>query len=340
MIREAIGALATGRSLDTTETSCVMQEIMQGEATPAQIAAFVMGLRMKGETADEIAGMAKVMLSRAVRIYPGAELDTCGTGGDGSRSFNISTAAAFVAAGAGVKVAKHGNRAMSSQCGSADVLESLGVKMDLEPDHVEECVRQVGIGFLFAPRFHPAMKHAAAPRKDIGVRTVFNILGPLCNPAGARTQLLGVAEPGLVEKMAGVLHQLGFQRAMVVHGEDGLDEISLSGKTTVCELHRGRMDTYVVSPADFGLQSAAREELAGGTAEDNATLLRDVLERCRGARRDVVVMNAAAGLMVAGVAGTLREGAELASDSIDSGQALKKLNALAEYSHSFDRATV
>ncbi len=338
MIREAIGALVAGRSLDTMETSCVMHEIMQGEATPAQIAAFVIGLRMKGETADEIAGMAGAMLSRAVRIDAGAELDTCGTGGDGSHSFNISTAAAFVAAGAGVKVAKHGNRAMSSRCGSADVLETLGVGLDLEPDQVERCIRQVGIGFLFAPRFHPAMKYAAAPRKEIGVRTVFNILGPLCNPAGARAQLLGVAEPGLVEKMAGVLHRLGFQRAMVVHGEDGLDEISPSGKTTVCELDGGRMSTYAVGPADFGLRPAVWKELEGGSADDNARLLRDVLAGRRDARRDVVVMNAAAGLMVAGRVRTLRDGVEMATDSIDSGRALKKLSALSEFSRSFARA--
>ncbi|MCK5213397.1 MAG: anthranilate phosphoribosyltransferase, partial [Dehalococcoidia bacterium] len=228
---------------------------------------------------------------------------------------------------------------MSSQCGSADVLEALGVRLDLEPEHVERCIREVGIGFLFAPRFHPAMKHAAAPRKEIGVRTVFNILGPLCNPAGARAQLLGVAEPGLVEKMAGVLQRLGFQRAMIVHGEDGLDEISLSGKTMVCELDHGRMDTYMVGPDDFGLQATAREELAGGTVEDNATLLRNVLGCERGARRDVVVMNAAAGLKVSGAARTFKEGVELASDSIDSGRALKKLDALAEFSRSYGRVT-
>ncbi|MBN1855338.1 MAG: anthranilate phosphoribosyltransferase [Dehalococcoidia bacterium] len=333
MIRDAIGALATGRSLDATETACVMREIMQGDATPAQIGAFVMGLRMKGETADEIAGMARAMLSCAVRIDPGADLDTCGTGGDGSRSFNISTAAAFVASGAGVRVAKHGNRAMSSQCGSADVLEALGVRLDLEPDEVKQCITEMGIGFLFAPRFHPAMKYAAGPRREIGVRTVFNILGPLCNPAGARTQLLGVAEPALVEKMAGVLHRLGFQRAMVVHGEDGLDEISPSGKTIICELNYGRMKTYSVVPGDFGLKPTEREELAGGTARDNAALLRDVLVgRRRGPCRDVVVMNAAAGLMVAGAARTLREGAEMAFHSIDSGRALKKLDSLAEFS--------
>ena len=332
MIRDAIATIVAGRSLDMPDASRVMDEIMQGEATPAQVAAFVVGLRMKGETPGEIAGLAMAMRARAVQIDPGAELDTCGTGGDGSQSFNISTAAAFVAAGAGVRVAKHGNRAMSSRCGSADVLEALGVRMELQPHDVERCITQVGIGFLFAPLFHPAMKHAAGPRREIGVRTVFNILGPLCNPAGARTQLLGVAEPSLVETMAGVLGRLGCRRAMVVHGEDGLDEVSLSGRTTVCELTDGQLRTYTLTPEDFGLPYVSREQLEGGSSEDNARLLRDVLTGKAGPHRDVVVANAAAALYVAGVAGNVREGVNVATDVLESGRALERLEQLVRFS--------
>jgi anthranilate phosphoribosyltransferase len=334
MIRDAIASIVAGRSLDTSDASRVMSEVMDGDATPAQIAALVVGLRMKGETPDEIAGLAMAMRGRSVHIDPAADLDTCGTGGDGSQSFNISTAAAFVAAGAGVRVAKHGNRAMSSRCGSADVLESLGVRLDLQPDAVECCVSRVGIGFLFAPLFHPAMKHAAGPRREIGVRTVFNILGPLCNPAGARTQLLGVAEPSLVETMAGVLGRLGCSRAMVVHGEDGLDEVSLAGRTMVCELTDGRLCRYTLSPQDFGLPFVPREKLEGGSSEENAAILRDVLTGRPGPHRDVVVANAAAALYVAGVAGSVREGVGVAGHVLDSGQALSRLEDLVRFSRS------
>ncbi len=331
MIRDAIATIVSGGSLNTGMATDVMHEIMVGEATPAQVAAFVVGLRMKGETPGEIAGMAMAMRAHAVHIDPAAELDTCGTGGDGSLSFNISTAAAFVAAAAGVRVAKHGNRAMSSHCGSADVLEALGVKLDLSPDNVERCIHQVGIGFLFAPVFHPAMRYAAGPRKDVGVRTVFNILGPLCNPAGARAQLLGVADPSLVETMAGVLRSLGSLRAMVVHGEDGLDEVTLSGRTSVCELREGRLNSYYLSPDDFGLPPVPREQLGGGSSEENARLLRAVLSGRRGAHFDVVAANAAAALYIAAAVDTLKEGVRVATGILASGQALAKLDELVRF---------
>ncbi len=328
MIRDAIATLVSGRSLNSSAASSVMSEVMDGEATPAQIAAFVVALRTKGETAEEVAGLASAMLSRAIRIDAGAELDTCGTGGDGSRSFNISTAAAFVAAGAGVRVAKHGNRAMSSSCGSADVLEALGVRIDLEPEYVGRCIREVGIGFMFAPKFHPAMKHAAGPRREIGVRTVFNVLGPLCNPAGAAAQLLGVADTALVDLMAHALMRLGIRRAMVVHGEDGLDELTLSGPTNVCEIRDGRQERFVVSPEDFGLQRTAGALLCGGTAGENAALLKAVLSGERGAHRDVVILNAGAALTVSGAADGLAQGIKLAEEVIDTGKALSRLDAL------------
>jgi len=331
MIRDAIATIVGGGSLDESMATGVMREIMAGEATPAQVAAFMVGLRMKGETPDEIAGLATAMRERAVRIDSAAELDTCGTGGDGSHSFNISTAAAFVAAAAGVRVAKHGNRAMSSSCGSADVLEALGVRLDLQPAEVERCIGQVGIGFLFAPVFHPAMKHAAGPRREIGIRSVFNILGPLCNPAGAPAQLLGVADPSLVETMAGVLHRLGCCRAMVVHGEDGLDEVTLSGRTTVCELMDGRLRTYTLFPEDFGLPVRSREQLNGGSCEENARLLRAVLVGRPGPHFDVVAANSAAALYVSGVAKTLREGVSIATDVLTSGRGLEKLDQLVRF---------
>jgi anthranilate phosphoribosyltransferase len=339
MIREAIAEIVAGRSLKTDEAARVMDEVMQGEATPAQIAAFAVALAMKGETPDEMVGLARTMLANAVRIDPGAELDTCGTGGDGSHSFNISTAAAFVAAGAGVKVAKHGNRAMSSKCGSADVLEALGVRLDLQPAEVERCIRDVGIGFLYAPAFHPAMRHASAPRREVGVRTVFNVLGPLCNPARPGAQLLGVATPALLPKMAFVLGQLGCGRAMVVHGEDGIDEMTLRGKTLVCELEGGKLSSYEVRPGDFGLAGDADGACAGGSCEQNAALLRDVLSGAPGTYRDVVVMNSAAALRVAGVARDLRDGAGIAREVLDSGNARMKLEQLVGFCRSTAGAT-
>jgi len=335
MIKEAIQALASGRSLTMEEAATVMEEIMRGEATPAQIAAFVTALRLKEETVDEIVGLAKTMRSKAIPVTVDEPVvDTCGTGGDGLQTFNISTAAAFVAAGAGLKVAKHGNRAMSSHCGSADVLEALGVKIDLNAEQVQRCLEEVGIGFMFAPAFHPAMKYAAAPRREIGIRTVFNILGPLTNPAGAKAQVLGVADGSLVEKLALVLQSLGCQRAIVVHGEDGLDEITLTGKTQVCELKDGRTKSYSISPEDFGLLRADLSSLRGGTADENATLLRNILAGAPGHQRDVVLMNAAAALVVGDRSPSLQQGVALAREVIDSGHALAKLEQLIEFSQS------
>lgn len=332
MIREAIGALVAGRSLDGMETSCVMHEIMQGEATPAQIAAFVTALRMKGETVDEIVGLARAMISNSMRIaVDGPVVDTCGTGGDGRGSFNISTAAAFVVAGAGLRVAKHGNRAMSSRCGSADVLEALGVRIDLEPEQVKRCVQEVGIGFLFAPVFHPAMRFAAAPRREIGIRTVFNILGPLCNPAGATSQLLGVADGSLLQKMALVLQGLGCHHAVVVHGGDGLDEVTTTGATSICELKDGEVRGYSVSPEDLGLDRTEPDSLSGGALDENAATLRGVLEGRPGPRRDVVLANAAAALLAGDAVQTLADGVSLAGITVDGGYALAKLEHLVEF---------
>jgi len=335
MIREAIQTLVSGSSLTMEEAASVMEEIMQGEATPAQFGAFVTALRLKGETVDEIVGLAKTMRAQAVPVAIAEKVvDTCGTGGDGSATFNISTADAFVAAGAGLKVAKHGNRAMSSQCGSADVLEALGVRIDLNAEGVQRCLYEVGIGFMFAPVFHPAMKYAAVPRREIGIRTVFNILGPLTNPAGAEAQVLGVADETLVEKLALVLKSLGCHHALVVHGEDGLDEITVTGKTQVCELKDGSIKSYSISPEDFGLPQASPNSLRGGTLDENAALLRRVLVGTPGPQQDVVLMNAAAVLLAGDSVGTLQQGAALARKVIDEGRALAKLEQLIEFSQS------
>ena len=336
MIKEAIQTLVSGRSLTMEEAASVMEEIMQGEVTPAQFGAFVTALRLKGETVDEIVGLAKTMRAKAIAVTIAEPVvDTCGTGGDGSHTFNISTVAAFVAAGDGLKVAKHGNRAMSSQCGSADVLEALGVKIDLNAEQVQRCLQEVGMGFMFAPVFHPAMKYASAPRREIGIRTVFNIIGPLTNPAGAKAQVLGVADGSLLEKLALVLQSLGCNHALVVHGEDGLDEITITGKTRVCELKGGRIKSYSISPWDFGLSQASLENLKGGSADENAALLRRILAGATGPQRDVVLMNAAAVLLVGEKVGTLQEGITLAKEIIDSGHALAKLEQLIVVSQSF-----
>ena len=323
MIKEAIGALVSGRSLTMEEAASVMDEIMRGEATLAQIGAFVTALRLKGETVDEIVGLARTMRSKAIPVSIAEPVvDTCGTGGDGLHTFNISTVAAFVAAGAGLKVAKHGNRAMSSRCGSADVLEALGVRIDLNAEQVQRCLQEVGMGFMFAPSFHPAMKYAAAPRREIGIRTVFNILGPLVSPAGARAQVLGVADESLVEKLALVLQGLGSHHALLVHGEDGLDEITIADRTEVCELKDGRINRYAISPEDFGLPRAGLDSLKGGTIEENATLLREILA------------GAAAVLLAGDSVATLPQGVALAREVIDSGQALAKLEQLIKFSRS------
>lgn len=335
MIKEAIQTLVSGHSLTMEEAASVMEEIMQGEVTPAQFGAFVTALRLKGETVEEIVGLARTMRAKAVPVAVVEPLvDTCGTGGDGSHTFNISTAAAFVATGAGLKVAKHGNRAMSSQCGSADVLEALGVKIDLNAEQVQRCLQEVGMGFMFAPMFHPAMKYAAAPRREIGIRTVFNILGPLTNPADAKAQVLGVADGSLVEKLASVLQGLGCHHALVVHGEDGLDEITITGKTQVCELKDGHIKSYSISPEDFGLPRASLDSLKGGTVDKNATLLRSILAGAPGPQRDVVLMNAAAVLLAGDRVETLQQGAALAGEVIDGGNALAKLEQLVELSQS------
>jgi len=335
MIKEAIASLVSGHSLTTDEAAQVMEEIMQGKATPAQFGAFVTALRIKGETVDEIVGLARTMRANALPVnIDGPVVDTCGTGGDGSHTFNISTAAAFVAAGAGLKVAKHGNRAMSSQCGSADVLEALGVKIDLNAEQVQRCLKEVGIGFMFAPIFHPAMRYAAAPRREIGIRTIFNILGPLTNPAGARAQLLGVGDESLIEKLALVLQNLGCQHAFLVHGVDGLDEITITGETHVCELKNGRIKRYTVSPKDFGLPRASSDSIKGGDIKENADLLHSVLAGALGPQRDVVLMNAAAALVVGGKVETLQQGAAIAKEVIDNGNASAKLDQLIKFSRS------
>jgi len=329
MIKEAIDTLVSGQSLTMEQAASVMEEIMNNEATPAQFGAFVTALRLKGETVEEIAGMARVMRTRAVLVaVSGPLVDTCGTGGDGSQTFNISTAAAFVVAGAGLKVAKHGNRGMSSGCGSADVLEALGVKIDLGAREVEKCLEQVGIGFMFAPIFHPAMKYASAPRREIGIRTVFNILGPLTNPAAAQAQMLGVADRALTVKMAEVLKLLGCHHALVVHGEDGLDEITLGGQTTVCELEKGMIKGYSIDPEELGFSMVSMDSLRGGSPQENADMLLMVLKGEKGPRRDIVLLNAAAALVAGEKAETIKEGIALARETIDSGRALEKLEGL------------
>ena len=336
MIREAIELLVSGQPLSFEQAAGVMEELMSGEATPAQFAAFATALRIKGETVDEIAGLASVMRAKAVpvKVTPPV-VDTCGTGGDDSGSFNVSTAAALVVAGAGLKVAKHGNRAMSSHCGSADVLEALGVKIDLGAAAVAECMETVGIGFMFAQVFHPAMKHVAAPRREIGIRTVFNILGPLTNPARAEYQVIGVPTKELGGKIASVLHRLGTKHALVVHGTDGVDEISISGKSLVWEVNENEvLPPYEVSPEDFGFKKASLAEIKGGTREENAEMLRRILGGEKGPRRDVTVMNTAAALVAANRAANLKEGAAIAQEAIDSGQALQKLDGLVRLSQS------
>jgi anthranilate phosphoribosyltransferase len=337
MIIEAIDRLVRGESLSDAEAAGAMEEIMDGAATPAQIGAMLVALRMKGDTVEEITGLARVMRSRATPVEVGERevVDTCGTGGDRSGTFNISTAAAIVASAAGVPIAKHGNRAMSSRCGSADVLEALGVQINLDAEQVAACVRHAGIGFMFAPLFHPAMKHAAPVRRELGTRTVFNILGPLTNPAGARSQLLGVADPALAPKMAGALQMLGARRALVVHGHGGLDELSITG-TSVAYMVRGgepveRMD---INPEDAGLSVAPMEAIQGGTAEENADIIRGVLSGVGGPRRDVVLLNAAAALYAAEMVESIADGVAVAAEAIDSGVAERTLERLVEFTRS------
>ena len=329
MIREAIDAVVGGQSLSREDAASVMREIMEGEATPAQLGAFLTGLRIKGETALEIAGMAAVMREFALKVeVEGPLIDTVGTGGDGQNTFNISTATAFVAAAAGLKVAKHGNRAASGTCGSADVLEALGVQIELPPEGVARCIEEAGVGFMFAPVFHPAMRYAGPVRREIGIRTVFNILGPLTNPAGAQTQLLGVAFPELGETMAEVLGMLGANRAMIVHGHGGLDELSLSGESAVWEAREGALSRWTVKVEDTGLPVTPISSIRSGTKEENAATMRRLFEGETGPVRDFVLINSAGVLMAGDLAGTIREGVDKAAGLIDSGAALARLDQL------------
>jgi anthranilate phosphoribosyltransferase len=346
IITEAVRALVERRDLTRIEAAAAMDAIMSGAATNAQIAAFLTALRMKGETVEELIGFAQVMREKVARVPTRADetaaltgtdremlIDTCGTGGDASGTFNVSTATAFVVAGAGLKVAKHGNRSMSglsgaSLCGSADVVETLGVKLELTPEQVGRCVAEVGIGFLYAPLLHTAMKHVMAARREVGIRTVFNLLGPLTNPAGANAQVIGVAAATLTESLARVLAELGTYRAFVVHGADGLDEISNTGESRVSEVREGVVRTYTVRPEDFGMPRASIKDLLGGDREQNAEIIRAVLDGKPGPRRDIVLMNAAAALVAGGRARDLKDGAAVAAQSIDSRAARGKLDAL------------
>jgi len=342
MIKEAISLLVSGQSLTMEQAAEVMEEMTSGQVTPAQFGAFVTALRIKGETPEEIAGLASVMRAKAIRVMTAEPvIDIVGTGGDNSKSFNISTAAAFVAAGAGIRVAKHNNRAMTSQCGSADVLEALEIKIDLDANQVKDCLERVGIGFMFAPLFHPAMKFATAPRREIGIRTIFNILGPLTNPALAESQVIGVPSEELGEKLVQVLYRLGSKHSLVVHGLNGMDEISVAGRSRVWELYKGETTDYYVSPEDFGLRAAGVGTLVGGTPQENAVILRSVLEGEKGPRREAVVMNAAAGIVVGNQTKhpsglpALKEGVRIAEAAIDSGGALDKLERLIKLSRSY-----
>ncbi|MBI5740262.1 MAG: anthranilate phosphoribosyltransferase [Nitrospirae bacterium] len=332
MIKEAINILAHGKDLTESEMTGAMKDIMEGNATDAQIASFLTALRMKGETVEEITGAVKVMREKVTKIKaPMYTVDTCGTGGDMSHTFNISTTSALIVAACGVPVAKHGNRSVSSSCGSADVLEALGIKIDLEPGKVERCLETTGFGFMFAPLFHPAMKYAIGPRREMGIRTIFNILGPLTNPAGAERQVMGVFQEGLTAKLAQVLANIGVKHAFVVHGKDGLDEITITEETIISELKDGNVSTYFTAPEDFGLERAGKSELAGGTAQDNAKITSNILKGERGARRDIVIMNAAAALVVGGRAEGLRDAVKVAADAIDSGAAMNKLKEIRSF---------
>jgi anthranilate phosphoribosyltransferase len=336
MIKEAIAKVVNREDLNEPQMMEVMDEVMEGKATPAQIAAFMTGLRIKGETVDEVTGAARIMRRKATRIDARSPIivDTCGTGGDGMKTFNISTTAAFVVTAAGLTVAKHGNRAVSSGCGSADVLEALGVNISAEPEIVEECIHQIGIGFLFAPKLHGAMKYAIGPRREIGIRTIFNMLGPLTNPAGATSQLIGVYDPRLTEMFAGVLKNLGTKTAFVVHGSDGLDEATVTGKTRVTELKNGLINTYDIDAALFFGDIFPGDALLGGDASVNAEMTKSVLTGNSGACRNIVVLNAALAIMAGEMANTIKEGIEIAQECIDNGAAIRKLQSLIELSNS------
>lgn len=332
-MKEILNKLCLGQDLTKMEANTAMSAIMDGEATPAQVAAFIVALKMKGETAEEIFGCATAMRERAQKVQTKRTglTDTCGTGGDGRGTFNISTVAAIIAAGAGLAVAKHGNRSVSSKCGSADVLEALGVTIELTVEQMGRCLDEVGIAFLYAPVLHKAMKHAAGPRRELGVRSVFNLLGPLTNPAGANRQLMGVYSPELAEVMAGVLLLLGTERALVVHGSDGSDELTVAGNTLCYELKDGRISCEKLSPESLGLKRAKPSALAGGNPEKNARLVMNVLSGQTGPHRDVSVLNAGAALYVGGLAEDLSEGVQVAQKTIDCGDAMDKLRALQRF---------
>ena len=334
MIKEAINMVINHIGLTEAETAECMQEIMEGKATDAQIGAFLAALRMKGETVEEITGAARIMRQKATAIRaPDKVLDTCGTGGDMAHTFNISTTTALVVAGAGVPVAKHGNRSVSSQSGSADVLEALGIKIDLPPEKVEKCLFETGFGFLFAPLFHPAMKYAIGPRRELGVRTIFNILGPITNPAGAKRQILGVFAGKLTETLARVLGNLGAIDAMVVHGNDGLDEVSISGTTKVSRYKDDQVKNFPIEPEDFGIRRSSIEQIRGGSKEENAAITLSLLRGEKGPKRDIVLMNSALALVIAEKTGDFSTGFSIAADSIDSGRALKKLEEVKRVSN-------
>jgi len=340
-ITEAINRVVSGINLSESEMQAVMNQIMTGEATPVQVGSFLTGLRMKGETVEEITGATLVMRDKVTPIDSGVNiaqgdvlLDTCGTGGDGSGTFNVSTASAFVVAGCGVTVAKHGNRSVSSSCGSADVLEAAGVNLSLHADLVSDCIKKNGIGFLFAPTLHGAMKYAIGPRREIGIRTVFNVLGPLTNPAGANVQVLGVFSKSLTEPLAEVLGKLGSLRALVVHGEGNLDELTTTGETTISELRDGAVTTYTVTPESAGLKRSTIQDLQGGKdSKESADIMRAVLTGGAGPRRDMVLLNSGAALMAAGRADDLTGGVLLAAECIDSGKAVAKLDLLISFTN-------
>jgi len=345
-ITDGIKKLVAGRHLTRSEAESLMNEIMNGQATDVQIASFLTALRMKYETVDELIGFARVIREKATRIHPrsGVEtafsgtdrdmlVDTCGTGGDVTGTFNISTATAFVVAGAGARVAKHGNRSVSSLCGSADVVEALGIRLDLSAEDVARCIDEAGIGFLYAPLLHGAMRYVAQARREMKIRTVFNLLGPICNPANATAQVLGVYDEDLTEMMAQVLCELGTKHALVVHGADGLDEISLSGESKISEVNEGCVRTYYITPEDFGISRAPLNTIQGGDAAKNAEIIREVLSDTDGPRKDVVLLNSAAGLVVGGKASGLREGIAIARESIRSGNARACLEKLIAFSH-------
>ncbi len=345
-ITEAIKKVVDRASLTVEEAESVLEQIMTGQATDVQTASLLTALRMKGETVDELTGFARIMRAKAEAVIPQSQvnadlggterealIDTCGTGGDASGSFNVSTATAFVVAGAGVRVAKHGNRSVSSQCGSADVVEALGIRIDLSPDRIARCIDQVGMGFLHAPLLHQAMMYVAPARKQMGIRTIFNLLGPLTNPARANTQVIGVYAPHLTELLAEVLGRLGSARALVVHGLDGLDEISISGESKITELRDGRLSTRTVRPEDFGLARAPLKDIQGGDAAQNAGIILDLLKGRQGPRRDIVLLNASAALLASGKVEDMKEGVRLAAHAIDSRAAFEKLEQLISFTN-------